>query len=64
MGRGVGMALVAADGVVAGGVYAARKRIAAPAFLVAMRDSNEGVQQMAREALEKIIPAGTPVRVA
>jgi HEAT repeat protein len=37
---------------------------AIPALLVAVRDSNEGVQQMAREALEKINPSGTPARAA
>jgi HEAT repeat protein len=37
---------------------------AIPALLVAVRDGNEGVKQMAREALEKISPSGTPVRAA
>jgi HEAT repeat protein len=37
---------------------------AIPALRVALRDSNEGVQQMAREALEKINPSDTPARVA
>ena len=37
---------------------------AIPALLVAARDSDEGVWQMAREALEKINPSGTPARVA
>jgi HEAT repeat protein len=36
---------------------------AIPALLVAVRDSNEGVKQMAREALEKISPFTTPARV-
>ena len=36
---------------------------AIPALLVTVRDSNEGVKQMAREALEKISPFSTPARV-
>jgi HEAT repeat protein len=35
-----------------------------PALLVAVRDSNKVVRQMAREALEKITPSGTRARVA
>ncbi len=34
------------------------------ALLVAVRDSDEGVRQMAREALEKINPSSTSARVA
>ena len=37
---------------------------AIPALLVAVRDTDEGVQQMAREALEKISTAGMQTRVA
>ena len=37
---------------------------AIPALLVAVRDTDEGVQQMAREALEKISTPGTQTRVA
>ena len=37
---------------------------AIPALLVALRDSDEGVRTMAREALEKINSSGTPVRAA
>jgi HEAT repeat protein len=37
---------------------------AIPALRVALRDSNEGVRLMAREALEKISPSGTPARLA
>jgi HEAT repeat protein len=37
---------------------------AIPALRVALRDSNEGVRTMAREALDKISPSGTPARVA
>jgi HEAT repeat protein len=37
---------------------------AIPALLVAVRDSDEGVRTMAREALEKINPSGTSARVA
>ncbi len=37
---------------------------AIPALLVAVRDSDEGVRKMACEALEKISPTGTPVRIA
>jgi HEAT repeat protein len=37
---------------------------AIPALLVAVRDSDEGVRQMACEALEKINPSSTPARAA
>jgi len=37
---------------------------AIPALLVAVRDSNEGVQKVARETLEKISPFSTPARAA
>ena len=35
---------------------------AVPALLVALRDSDEGVRTMVREALEKISPFSTPAR--
>ena len=37
---------------------------AIPALLVAVQDTDEGVRKMAREALEKISPSGTPARAA
>jgi hypothetical protein len=36
---------------------------AIPALYVALRDSNEEVRKMAREALEKIYPYSTPASI-
>jgi hypothetical protein len=53
-GRGVGMALLAAGGVVAGLVYAARKKIASAA--VACYDVGKGLVCKAGAALARLLP--------
>jgi hypothetical protein len=54
LGRGVGMALVAAGGVVAGIVYAARAQIAAAA--VAVYDVGKRIIGKAATALARLLP--------
>ncbi len=54
VGQGVGLALVAAGGMLAGAVYAARKRIAAAA--VAVYDAGRNLIRKAGAALVRLLP--------